>query len=178
VAAHVLADSVQILGRIFDDSGVAVSPLLYITSTGRNERPSVAWVRAAHAYAIVWEDGHRIRGVLHDEITGVAVTPLKTISQAPINGGDQRADIVAVYGLGTVAVWDRTDPGQNEPSRIVARAQEWSGPFAPIGLEVEIESIPGGSGYLRAPKLTQSGEPDPATPQSTWTHRIVWERFW
>ena len=138
----------------------------------------MAWVRAAHAYAIVWEDGHRIRGLLHDEITGVALTPLKTISQAPINGRDQRADIVAVYGLGTVAVWDRTDPGQNEPSRIVARAQEWSGPFAPIGLEVEIESIPGGSGYLRAPKLTQSGEPDPATPQSTWTHRIVWERFW
>tara|TARA_R110002072_G_scaffold228234_14_gene385502 strand:+ start:55970 stop:56326 length:357 start_codon:yes stop_codon:yes gene_type:complete len=92
VAAHVLADSVQIRGRIFDDSGVAVSPLLYITSTGRNERPSVAWVRAAHAYAIVWEDGHRIRGLLHDEITGVAVMPLKTISQAPINGRDQRAE--------------------------------------------------------------------------------------
>ncbi|MCK5940510.1 MAG: hypothetical protein KAI24_00970 [Planctomycetes bacterium] len=169
---------VQIRGRIHDDEGNSVSPLLLITTSGINRRPSVAWLSDENAYVVAWEEAGRIRMRLLDDVTGAPVSTPTWASSPPAGAYDRRPDVADAGGRGCVIVWDRTDPGLNEPNRIMVRAPKWASSVTLMAAEQSLHSISGSNGYVRAPRLPHTGWRFPVNFSHEHFYFVVWERFW
>ena len=168
---------VQIRGRIHDNNGNAVSPLIAITTSGINRHPSVTWLRDEHAYQVVWELGGRIRSKTIDDVTGATIHAGYWVSTPPLGVWDHRPDIANIGARASIIVWDRTDANLNEPNRIVGKRARWWYGGVSGSYDHEFHLISGNTGYVRSPRLPQSGLPVPNTTDE-YDLMVVWERFY
>ena len=170
--------NVEIRGRIFDDTGLAVSPIVSITNSGLCRNPAVAWIPQQDAYVVVWEQDDRIRQQLFDNVTAAPISNGTWASSPPAGSRDRRPDVCRIYSSSAVVVWDRTAAGQNSPSRVMSRYRRWVTGVPYTGPVLVLEYVSSFDGYVRAPRLPQTGTSEPHYPGS-WAHvDVAWERFY
>ena len=173
--------NVEIRGRIHDNEGNAVSPIVSITNSGLCRNPCVTWLSEHGRYLVVWEQDDRVRAQLFDDTTGAPPGNAHWIS-TPANGArDQRPDVASSGSEYAAITWDRTGAGLNHPNQIMLAHGKWGWGGLNFEDTTVVQTVSPSSGYVRGPRLPHSlaryaMSSYPGT-ESYYPH-LAWERFW